>query len=110
MHATWLTASMPRTVPRFRGICSSASEQGTVASALTDVCGRIAAAAASAGRPVPRLVAVSKTKPTELLMEAYGAGQRSFGENYVQVRRTGTLCFTLPRKRLFSPLHWRGRR
>lgn len=30
------------------------------------------------------LVAVSKTKPNELLMEAYDAGQRHFGENYVQ--------------------------
>lgn len=30
------------------------------------------------------LVAVSKTKPAELIMEAYRAGQRLFGENYVQ--------------------------
>ena len=30
------------------------------------------------------LVAVSKTKPTEALLEAYNAGQRIFGENYVQ--------------------------
>ncbi len=30
------------------------------------------------------LVAVSKTKPIELLMEAYNAGQRLFGENKVQ--------------------------
>lgn len=30
------------------------------------------------------LVAVSKTKPNELLMEAYDAGQRIFGENRVQ--------------------------
>lgn len=30
------------------------------------------------------LVAVSKTKPLEMLMEAYNAGQRDFGENYVQ--------------------------
>lgn len=30
------------------------------------------------------LVAVSKTKPNEALMEAYEAGQRNFGENYVQ--------------------------
>ena len=30
------------------------------------------------------LVAVSKTKPEELLMEAYEAGQRIFGENKVQ--------------------------
>jgi len=31
-----------------------------------------------------KLVAVSKTKPTELIMEAYGHGQRAFGENKVQ--------------------------
>jgi len=31
-----------------------------------------------------QLVAVSKTKPVELLMEAYQAGQRVFGENKVQ--------------------------
>ena len=29
-------------------------------------------------------MAVSKTKPVELLQEAYEAGQRDFGENYVQ--------------------------
>ncbi len=31
-----------------------------------------------------KLVAVSKTKPEELLMEAYNIGQRAFGENKVQ--------------------------
>lgn len=31
-----------------------------------------------------RLVAVSKTKGPELVQEAYNAGQRVFGENYVQ--------------------------
>ena len=30
------------------------------------------------------LIAVSKTKPNQMLMEAYEAGQRDFGENYVQ--------------------------
>ena len=38
---------------------------------------------AASGRSV-RLVAVSKTKPVEDLMEAYNAGQRHFGENYVR--------------------------
>jgi hypothetical protein len=47
----------------------------------------------------PRLVAVSKTKPVEALMEAYDAGQRVFGENYVQViilslTMTNVSCFT----------------
>ncbi|KAK0151992.1 Pyridoxal phosphate homeostasis protein [Merluccius polli] len=31
----------------------------------------------------PRLVAVSKTKPPEMVMEAYKQGQRNFGENYI---------------------------
>ncbi|KAG7278436.1 hypothetical protein CRUP_038731 [Coryphaenoides rupestris] len=31
----------------------------------------------------PRLLAVSKTKPPEMVIEAYKQGQRSFGENYV---------------------------
>ena len=34
--------------------------------------------------PGVTLVAVSKTKPIELLQAAYDAGQRDFGENYVQ--------------------------
>ncbi|KAK1125628.1 hypothetical protein K0M31_005189 [Melipona bicolor] len=44
---------------------------------------------ASARRPLeykyfePRLVAVSKFKPVELIVDAYKAGQRHFGENYV---------------------------
>eukprot|EP00929_Paragymnodinium_shiwhaense_P000154 TRINITY_DN100397_c0_g1_i1.p1 TRINITY_DN100397_c0_g1~~TRINITY_DN100397_c0_g1_i1.p1 ORF type:complete len:288 (-),score=66.49 TRINITY_DN100397_c0_g1_i1:170-961(-) len=43
-------------------------------------------AAAGAERPAsgPRLVAVSKTKPVEAIREAYEAGHRHFGENYVQ--------------------------
>lgn len=31
----------------------------------------------------PRLVAVSKTKPPDMVVEAYRRGQRHFGENYV---------------------------
>ncbi|ANQ50195.1 YggS family pyridoxal phosphate-dependent enzyme [Flammeovirga sp. MY04] len=40
-----------------------------------------------------KLVAVSKTKPNELLQEAYDAGQRIFGENKVQelVEKSETL-------------------
>ena len=32
---------------------------------------------------LPRLVAVSKLKPSECILEAYQHGQRNFGENYV---------------------------
>lgn len=47
---------------------------------------RIAEAARAAGRSPDdvRLIAVSKTFPPALLRTAYGAGQRDFGENYVQ--------------------------
>lgn len=39
------------------------------------------------------LIAVSKTKPVEMLMEAYNAGFKRFGENYVQelVEKYGTM-------------------
>lgn len=47
---------------------------------------RIAEAARRAGRDPAdvRLIAVSKTQPAEALRAAYRAGQRDFGENYVQ--------------------------
>ena len=50
------------------------------------VISRIARAAAAAGRSPGsvRLLAVSKTHPAARIAEAYGAGQRAFGENYVQ--------------------------
>src|SRR5678816_4300956 len=53
---------------------------------LQAVQGRIARAAAAAGRD-PRsvtLLAVSKTHPAALVEEALAAGQHAFGENYVQ--------------------------
>lgn len=34
--------------------------------------------------PQSRLIAVSKTKPSAAVAEAFAAGQRAFGENYVQ--------------------------
>lgn len=50
---------------------------------LTAVWGRIAEAAAVAGRDPAgiTLVAVSKGQPIERILEAYAAGQRHFGEN-----------------------------
>ncbi|MEG2806337.1 YggS family pyridoxal phosphate-dependent enzyme [Stenotrophomonas sp.] len=41
-------------------------------------------AAAAAGRPDPRLLAVSKTQPAEAVAALAAQGQRAFGENYVQ--------------------------
>ena len=59
---------------------------GTIAAAMQAVRGRIAAACAEAGRD-PRtveLLAVSKTFPATAIREAWAAGQRAFGESYVQ--------------------------
>lgn len=57
-----------------------------IAQALEKVHERIAAAAQAAGRDPDeiRLLAVSKTKPPEMIREAWDAGQRAFGENYVK--------------------------
>jgi pyridoxal phosphate enzyme (YggS family) len=53
---------------------------------LHGIRGRIAAAAAAAGRAPAEitLIAVSKKQPAGAIREAYAAGQRDFGENYVQ--------------------------
>ena len=58
----------------------------SVADNLRDVQRRIAAACASAGRPVQAvtLLAVSKTQGPDAVRQALAAGQRAFGENYVQ--------------------------
>jgi pyridoxal phosphate enzyme (YggS family) len=59
---------------------------GTIAAALQAVRGRIAAACAEAGRDPQSvtLLAVSKTFPASAIREAWAAGQRAFGESYVQ--------------------------
>ena len=59
---------------------------GSIASNLQQVKGRIAAACGSAGRGANSvtLLAVSKTFGAEAVREAAAAGQRAFGENYVQ--------------------------
>ena len=53
---------------------------------LNKVRGMIKSACAEAGRDESEvtLIAVSKTKPNEMIMEAYEDGVRDFGENYVQ--------------------------
>jgi pyridoxal phosphate enzyme (YggS family) len=58
----------------------------SIAEALREVQTRIVAAARASGRDPKqvKLVAVSKTQPAEAVREAYAAGQRDFGENYVQ--------------------------
>ncbi|UDI92604.1 YggS family pyridoxal phosphate-dependent enzyme [Pseudomonas sp. IAC-BECa141] len=58
----------------------------TIADNIALVSSRIHAATAAAGRDENsvRLLAVSKTKPAQALREAYAAGLRDFGENYLQ--------------------------
>ena len=58
----------------------------TIAERLDSARKGIDQAATSAHRPPNsvKLLAVSKTKPVSDIMEAYEAGQRMFGENYVQ--------------------------
>ncbi|ADG14587.1 YggS family pyridoxal phosphate-dependent enzyme [Paraburkholderia atlantica] len=53
---------------------------------LADVHERIAKAAQAAGRDAQSvmLLAVSKTFPADAVRDAHAAGQRAFGENYVQ--------------------------
>lgn len=61
----------------------------TIAARLAEVRARIARACAVAGRDpsAVALVAVSKTKSADDVRAAYAAGQRDFGENYVQELR-----------------------
>ena len=60
--------------------------QSPLQGSLRQVRQRITAAAVAAGRPPTsvRLVAVSKTRPAEDLEAAFAAGQRDFGESYLQ--------------------------
>jgi pyridoxal phosphate enzyme (YggS family) len=51
---------------------------------LRTVLQRIQNAADAAGRPVPALLAVSKTQPAQAIATLAAAGQLAFGENYVQ--------------------------
>jgi PLP dependent protein len=46
-----------------------------------------------------KLVAVSKTKPVEIILEAMKAGQVEFGENYVQE-------LDGKQKQISAPIHW----
>jgi pyridoxal phosphate enzyme (YggS family) len=59
---------------------------GSIANNLQSVHRRIDEACAAAGRSTGsvQLLAVSKTFPADAVREAHAAGQRAFGENYVQ--------------------------
>ncbi len=81
-----------------------------IADKLAQVHSRIASACAAAGRPVQSvtLLAVSKTFGVDDIAEAHAAGQRRFGENYVQeaVAKVAALDGLTPRPEwhLIGPL------
>ncbi len=58
----------------------------TIAERLNLALETVQSAVRCANRPAGsvRLLAVSKTKPVDMVKDAYAAGQRAFGENYVQ--------------------------
>ena len=75
---------------RIQRMVSTSLARMSVKESLALITARVAAAYETAEPAIrhaqpPRLVAVSKTKPKEAVMEAYSAGQRVFGENYIQV-------------------------
>lgn len=53
-------------------------------SPLPEILDNLHRAATAAGRPVPALLAVSKTQPPDAVAALAAQGQRAFGENYVQ--------------------------
>jgi len=74
----------------------TSSAPSNVAARLDEQRARLRSAAAAAGREPTsvRLLAVSKFHPASAIAEAYAAGQRDFGENYVQelVRKANELA------------------
>jgi len=72
----------------------------TIANNLQQVLGRIAQACTAAGRDPAQvgLLAVSKTFGAHAVLEAVAAGQRAFGENYIQegVDKIATVRAALP--------------
>jgi len=77
--ATSAADAVVLTAEEKEGIASAIAETNARAQAAVD-----AAKAKGTYTREPRLVAVSKTKPIEAVFAAYAAGQRHFGENYVQ--------------------------
>lgn len=66
--------------------CNSSQQMNQIPERLIRVRERISAAARASGRSPGEitLLAVSKTKPASDILAAYRAGQREFGENYLQ--------------------------
>ncbi|KAL5722096.1 hypothetical protein ACHQM5_005659 [Ranunculus cassubicifolius] len=65
---------------------AASAMEGVAVTALRSVMNRVQPASEICGRRSDqiRVVAVSKTKPVDLIRQIYDVGHRSFGENYVQ--------------------------
>jgi len=72
--------------PTVQRAVEGTEKMGSILSALNEVRERIEHCALKSGRSAEqvKLIAVSKSKPAQLVRQAYEAGQRDFGENYVQ--------------------------
>lgn len=68
-------------ISTIRNMSTQSSRHENIKSSLSSVLSRIESSAASSS---PRLVAVSKYISSEDIKSAYDAGQRHFGENYIQ--------------------------
>lgn len=77
---------------------STTAATSTIAQNLSRVLSKIQSCASSPSNNVT-LIAVSKTKPSNALLECYESGQRHFGENYVQELIEKS-------KELPSDIHW----
>uniref|UniRef100_A0A061R944 Pyridoxal phosphate homeostasis protein n=1 Tax=Tetraselmis sp. GSL018 TaxID=582737 RepID=A0A061R944_9CHLO len=81
---TYPVCALSRSASKVAAMAAPSTESA-VRKALYDVRTRIAKTVESHKiAREPRLVAISKTKPIEAIREAYEAGHRHFGENYVQ--------------------------
>jgi len=67
-------------------------DPAVLADALQTLLQRLDNAARKAGRPAPALLAVSKRQAATAVAELHAAGQRAFGENYVQEARAKQLA------------------
>jgi pyridoxal phosphate enzyme (YggS family) len=68
-------------------IATDATDATAAAARRSALLQRVENAARAAGRPVPELLAVSKTQPATAVAALAATGQQAFGENYVQEAR-----------------------
>ena len=78
------TMSATSSSPITSTVLPSSERVAELHTSLGEIRSRVAAVVSNSPRRTPTLVAVSKYKPPEDIRACYDAGQRDFGENYVQ--------------------------